>query len=84
MQKVTIKIDGSEQEVNVLMVLHSKNPKTQRFGVNLVYTNKIGKRREVQLFCEEEYCEGPARELAKNIREGKITDLTGYLTERRY
>ena len=83
MQKVTIKIDGSEQEVNVLLVFHSKNPATLRWGVNLSYTNKIGKQRQVQLFCEEEYLEGPARELAQNIREGKITDLTGYLTERR-
>jgi len=83
MQKVTIKIDGSVQEINVLMVFHSKNPATQRYGVNLAYTTKLGKRRQVQLFCEDEYAEGPARELAQNIREGKITDLTGYLTERR-
>ncbi|MDE7200828.1 MAG: hypothetical protein K2O91_02750 [Lachnospiraceae bacterium] len=82
MQKVTIKIDGSEQEVNVLRVFHGRNPATQRYGVYLTYTNKIGKQRHVRLFCEEEYLEGPARELAQNIREGKITDLTGYLTER--
>lgn len=83
MQKVTIKIDGAEQEVNVLNVINCKNPATQRWGVILAYTNKIGKRRQVQLFCEEEYLAEPARELAQNIREGKITDLTEYLTERR-
>lgn len=83
MQKVTIKIDGSEQKINVLMVFHSKNPATQRYGVNLAYTTKLGKRRQVQLFCEDEYTEEPAKELAQKIREGMITDLTGYLTERR-
>lgn len=83
MQKVTVKIDGAEQEISVLMVFHSKNPATQRYGVNLAYVTKPGKRRQLQLFCENEYLEEPARELAQNIRDGKITDLTGYLAERR-
>ncbi len=83
MQKVTVKIDGAEQEIKVLMVFHSKNPASQRFGVNVAYTTKLGKQRQLQLFCENEYLEEPARELAQNIRDGKITDLTGYRTERR-
>lgn len=86
MQKVKIKIDGSEQEVNVLLVFPSINPRTLRHGVNLVYTTKLGKlgkQRQVQLFCEDEYADEPARDLDQNIRDGKITDLTGYLTERR-
>ncbi len=83
MQKVTVKIDGAEQEISVLMVFHSRNPATQRYGVNLSYVTKLGKHRQLQLFCEDEYLEEPARELAQNIRDGKITDLTGYLAERR-
>lgn len=83
MQKVKIKIDGSEQEVKVLLVFPSVNPWSLRHGVNLVYATKLGKQRQVQLFCEDEYADEPAKELAQDIRDGKITDLTGYLTERR-
>lgn len=35
MQKVKIKIDGSVQEINVLLVFPSVNPGTLRHGVNL-------------------------------------------------
>ena len=82
MQEVIVKIDGVEEKINATHVFPSKNPATQRFCVNLYYKEKY-RKKWVQVFCGEEYLEEPARELAKKINEGKITDLTGYLAERR-
>lgn len=80
--EVTVKIAGKIEEIRASMVFHSKNPRSQRYSVNLYYM-KDGKEKWIQLFCQDEHMEEPAKELAIRIREGKTTDLTGYLAERR-
>lgn len=64
------------------MVFHSRNPKSKRYNVNIYY-KEDGEEKWIQLFFQEEYNEELAKELVISIREGKLTDLTGYLVERR-
>lgn len=82
MQDIIVKLNDLPVKISPAMVFHSRNPRSRRFGVNIYY-REDGIEKWVQLFCPNEYDEKPARELSINIREGKITDLTGYLAERR-
>lgn len=82
MQELIVKIDETIEKINASMVFHSKNPATCRFGVNIYYTEN-GKEKWVQIFCEDVYTEEPAKKLSTEIREGKISDLTNYMAERR-
>lgn len=75
-------MNETTEKISPSMVFHSRNPISNRYSVNIYYT-KDDKEKWVQLFCQEVYKETPAKELAISIREGKITDLTGYLAERR-
>lgn len=79
---VIVKINGTIEKISAKMVFYSRNPKTNRYCVNLHY-GEDKTEGWVQVFCQEEYERKPAEELAKSICEGKITDLTGYLAERR-
>lgn len=80
--EVIVKINGTIEKISAKMVFYSRNPKTNRYCVNLYY-GEDKTEGWVQVFCQEEYEREPAEELAKSICEGKITDLTGYLAERR-
>lgn len=82
MQEIIIKIGGITEKINPSMVFHSRNPMTGRFGVNIYYTQDETEKW-IQLFCQEESTEEPAKTLSTNIREGNISDLTEYLAERR-
>lgn len=82
MQEVIMKINGKVEKISASMVFHSRNPKTEHYSVNLYYIEN-NEEKWIQLFCQEEEKEEPAKELALGIRKGKITDLTGYSVERR-
>lgn len=80
--EVIVKINGTIEKIKANMVFYSQNPKTNRYCVNLRYT-ECGKEKWVQVFCQDVYEREPAKELNASICEGKITDLTGYMAERR-
>ncbi len=40
MQEIVVKIDGTIEKINPSIVFHSKNPATNRFCVNLYYTEE--------------------------------------------
>lgn len=82
MQEVIVKIDGITKKINPSIVFHSRNPMTGRFGINIYYTQD-GTEKWIQLFCQDEYTEEPAKTLSTDICKGNITDLTDYLAERR-
>ncbi len=82
MQEIVVKIDGTIEKINPSIVFHSKNPATNRFCVNLYYTEEDNEKW-IQVFCQDEYTEQPAKILSKNICEGKLTDITNYYAERR-
>ena len=82
MQEIIVKTDGITEKINPSMVFHSRNPMTRRFCVNIYYTEE-GIEKWIQLFCQDEYTEEPAKILSTDIREGNITYLTDYLAERR-
>lgn len=79
MGELIVKIEGSIEKIKATSIFNSRNPKTKRHNVNL-YDTEEKWQKWVQLFCENEE---EARTLAEDIREGKISDLTGYLAERR-
>ncbi len=82
MQDVIVNLNDLPVIISPAMVFHSRNPRSRRFGVNIYYMED-GNEKWVQLFCQDEYDEKQAKNLSISIREGKITDLTGYLAERR-
>ena len=82
MQEIIVKIDGITEKINPSIVFHSRNPMTGRFGVNIYYTQDRTEKW-IQLFCQDEYTEEPAKTLSTDICKGNITDLTDYLAERR-
>lgn len=73
--EVRVKIGEEILEKNVRMVFHSRNPMLHQYHVNL---RDISNNRWIRLYCKNEEEAGM---LAQEIREGKITDLTGYPAE---
>lgn len=72
-------IDGTIEKINASTVLYSKNPASFRYNVNIYYLEDE-QERWIQIFCQDEYTEEPAKTLSMNICKNKITD---YIAERR-
>lgn len=75
-------IDGTIEKINASTVFYSKNPASFRYNVNIYYLEDE-QERWIQIFCQDEYTEEPAKTLSMNICKNKITDLTDYIAERR-
>ncbi len=75
MKEVDVKLDGQVVQLKIRRAFHSRNPLTSRYYVNLM---EAGHERGIRLCCRGRE---DAEMLTKKIREGKITDLTGYPAE---
>lgn len=82
MRDVVVRITEETKKITPSIVFCSRNPRTNRYCVNL-YWREIDGEKWIQIFCQEEFIKESARELTMDILEDRITDLTGYLTERR-
>lgn len=71
-RKVTVAIDGVNLEINAIRVFYGRNPNTNQCGVNFL---DVDSEKWVRLFWLDQE---EAALLVQEIREGKITDLTGY------
>ncbi len=78
-KELIVKIDGTIEKINASTVFYSKNPASFRYNVNIYYLEDE-QERWIQIFCQDEYTEEPAKTLSMNICKNKITD---YIAERR-
>lgn len=78
MREVILMISGNTIKINMSRVFCGKNPRTEKYSV---YIMDDDNEKEVRLFCKDQYNHEEAAALVQKIRDGKITDLTGYLAE---
>lgn len=78
MGEVILRINEQNVKLNVSLVFYGRNPMTKRYMV-CISDQAVGK--QVRLFCEDPFDQNEANALVQKIREGKISDLTGYLAE---
>lgn len=75
MPEVSVKVNGETVKMHVERLFRSRNPVTKKHYVNF---KEAGSKRGVRLLCRDEE---EAEALVRGIREGEITDLTGYNAE---
>lgn len=71
-QKVCVTINDENLEINATLVFCGRNPVTNLCSVNFM---DVDSKKWIRLFWMEQE---EADLLVKKIREGEITDLTGY------
>lgn len=78
-KELIVKIDGTIEKINASTVFYSKNPALFRYNVNIYYLEDE-QERWIQIFCQDEYTEEPAKTLSMNICKNKITDYIAELS----